>query len=150
MTSTFQVLDWIKTHVGQAPNVILTPIFKDYQRHLTELRVKFNVDETPTSSPAKIVSASPASTGSKPTETSFKFGNGSTAATTTTSPAFSFGSGKKSDFSFGGTASTVSDSAKTGTSVTSEPAKTGFSFGSFSGASTFGLETLLFVVLVSY
>jgi len=38
-----QVTNWIKSHVDENPLVDLTPVFKDYEKHITELRSKFNV-----------------------------------------------------------------------------------------------------------
>merc|ERR1719452_348116 len=38
-----QVTNWIKSHVDENPLVDLTPVFKDYDKHITELRSKFNV-----------------------------------------------------------------------------------------------------------
>jgi len=38
-----QVTSWIKTHVDQNPLVDLTPVFKDYEKHIGELKTKFNI-----------------------------------------------------------------------------------------------------------
>jgi len=38
-----QVTNWIKSHVDGNPLVDLTPVFKDYEKHLNEMRKKFNV-----------------------------------------------------------------------------------------------------------
>ena len=38
-----QVTNWIKSHVDENPLVDLTPVFKDYETHINELRSKFNV-----------------------------------------------------------------------------------------------------------
>jgi len=38
-----QVTNWIKSHVDGNPLVDLTPVFKDYEKHLDEMRKKFNV-----------------------------------------------------------------------------------------------------------
>eukprot|EP00092_Neocalanus_flemingeri_P026082 GFUD01028268.1.p1 GENE.GFUD01028268.1~~GFUD01028268.1.p1 ORF type:complete len:707 (-),score=239.83 GFUD01028268.1:117-2237(-) len=38
-----QVTNWIKSHVDDNPLVDLTPVFKDYEKHINELRTKFNV-----------------------------------------------------------------------------------------------------------
>ena len=128
-------MEWVNTHVDRNPYIYLSPVFKDYEKHLTELKLKFKIHNN------GAAAASAASTGfsagtnpvSKPAETGFKFGNGSatsaaSASVVPTAPSFSFGSetSKKNDFSFG-----------SGNSTGSEPAKTGFMFGS-SGGSTFG------------
>jgi len=38
-----QVTNWIKSHVDGNPLVDLTPVFQDYEKHLNEMRKKFNV-----------------------------------------------------------------------------------------------------------
>lgn len=38
-----QVTNWIKSHVDENPLVDLTPVFKDYEKHINELRSKFNI-----------------------------------------------------------------------------------------------------------
>jgi len=38
-----QVTNWIKSHVDENPLVDLTPVFKDYEKHINELRQKFNI-----------------------------------------------------------------------------------------------------------
>jgi len=38
-----QVTNWIKSHVDGNPLVDLTPVFKDYEKHLDEMRKKFNI-----------------------------------------------------------------------------------------------------------
>jgi len=38
-----QVTNWIKSHVDENPLVDLTPVFKDYEKHISELRSKFNI-----------------------------------------------------------------------------------------------------------
>jgi len=38
-----QATNWIKSHVDGNPLVDLTPVFKDYEKHLDEMRKKFNV-----------------------------------------------------------------------------------------------------------
>ena len=132
-----QVLEWVKTHVGRNPHIYLTPVFKDYENHLADLKSKHNIDKQPTTVSSASATPTLSTTASvgfettiKPSEASSKLGNGSTVST---APSFSFGSEKK-DFSFGS-----SDSAKTGFSGVTPAAKTGFTFGTFGGStSTFG------------
>ena len=38
-----QVTSWIKTHVDQNPLIDLTPVFKDYEKHIGSLRTKYNI-----------------------------------------------------------------------------------------------------------
>ena len=38
-----QVTSWIKTHVDKNPLVDLTPVFKDYEKHIGKLRTKYNI-----------------------------------------------------------------------------------------------------------
>jgi len=38
-----QATNWIKTHVDENPLVDLTPVFKDYEKHINGLRTKFKV-----------------------------------------------------------------------------------------------------------
>jgi len=38
-----QVTNWIKSHVDGNPLVDLTPVFKDYEKHINEMRKKFNI-----------------------------------------------------------------------------------------------------------
>jgi len=39
-----QATNWIKTHVDENPLVDLTPVFKDYEKHINGLRIKFKVE----------------------------------------------------------------------------------------------------------
>ena len=38
-----QVTSWIKSHVDQNPLVDLTPVFKDYERHIGEMRTRCHI-----------------------------------------------------------------------------------------------------------
>ena len=38
-----QVTSWIKSHVDQNPLIDLTPVFKDYEKHISEMRTKCNI-----------------------------------------------------------------------------------------------------------
>jgi len=42
-TLNVQVTSWIKSHVDDNPLVDLTPVFVDYEKHIGELKTKFNV-----------------------------------------------------------------------------------------------------------
>jgi len=42
-TLNVQVTSWIKSHVDDNPLVDLTPVFVDYEKHIGELKTKFNI-----------------------------------------------------------------------------------------------------------
>jgi len=42
-TLNIQVTNWIKSHVDENPLVDLSPVFKDYGKHLQQLRTKFDI-----------------------------------------------------------------------------------------------------------
>jgi len=46
-----QVTSWIKTHVDQNPLVDLSPVFKDYEKHIGDLKTKFNIQASITEKP---------------------------------------------------------------------------------------------------
>jgi len=45
-----QVTNWIKSHVDENPLVDLTPVFNDYDKHINELKSKFNIQASMRSS----------------------------------------------------------------------------------------------------
>ena len=112
-----QVTSWIKKHVDQNPLVDLTPVFKDYEKHIGELKTKYNFtssaekkkevkDVTKTLAFGAPSSQSVFGSGS----TGFSFGQSKTTEdkteTTTTTSIFQstpFGSGSVTGFSFGQT-----------------------------------------------
>ena len=53
------ILSWIQKHVRENPYCILTPSFKDYEKHLSDLERKYNIQDTKTSQD-KGASAAPA------------------------------------------------------------------------------------------
>jgi nuclear pore complex protein Nup50 len=127
-------MEWVNTHVDRNPYIYLSPVFKDYEKHLADLKLKFKIQNNNGAIASTGFAAASDTTKpvSKPAETGFKFGNvsASSAASASVVPtalSFSFGSetSKKNDFSFG-----------SGKSSGSEPAKAGFVFGS--SGSTFG------------
>jgi hypothetical protein len=38
-------LEWVKTHVGRNPHIYLSPVFRDYEKHLADLKAKHKVDQ---------------------------------------------------------------------------------------------------------
>merc|ERR1711936_804094 len=42
-----QVASWINKHLEQNPLVLLTPVFKDYDKHLVEMTEKYKGEEAP-------------------------------------------------------------------------------------------------------
>lgn len=116
------VLSWIQKHVEKNAYCILTPIFKDYEKHLDELEkeksdsaAKETAKTTPSSSTAEVSSTAPLT--SKP----FSFGTSSTATS---------GSG----FSFSSKASSEKESNGGSTQAT------GSGFSGFNLPSTFGAK----------
>ena len=91
--------DWIKKHIDKNPYVFLSPVFKDYEKHLKDLESKYPYTATsspsatstlastaPATSSAPLLGAVFGSPASKPTE-QVKFG---------TSSGFAFGTGSAS------------------------------------------------------
>jgi nuclear pore complex protein Nup50 len=144
-----QVSEWIKLHVDKDPLVILSPIFKDYEKHLHELESKYggSAESASGSGIDRVAEIGKSDNktehkNSKPDETaSSGFTFGSKSATPTT-PAFSFGSAAKPSvekpaseaaggFSFG-SGSQSTDSSKAGLfsfGSDSKAPKSTFSFG---------------------
>jgi len=81
-----QVTSWIKTHVDQNPLVDLTPVFKDYEKHIGNLRIKHNITKSASKEAAK-EAARPLSFASSPSPFSITFGSNQTPKT-----GFQFGS----------------------------------------------------------
>jgi nuclear pore complex protein Nup50 len=106
-----QLCTWIKTHIDKNPYVLLSPVFKDYEKHLTEIETKS------------------AATGESGEKTNGSFGSGSSSkpllgavfGNNLNPEPVKFGSGG-SGFSFG--SSTTTKSGGTETKSTS-----GFTFG---------------------
>ncbi|CAH8837315.1 unnamed protein product [Trichobilharzia szidati] len=106
------LLDWITKHIKEDPFCILTPIFTDYDKHLSDINSKF-----PKQSAAEVIPLSKKkeessatninSEVSKPSTTSappslFTFGNALSKSSTTTPPVTTTDSvDKKPSFSFG-------------------------------------------------
>ena len=88
---------WISNHIDENPYVFLTPFFKDYEKYLKDMEVKFpnvEISATPSKSFGK--------TNDKPAATGFSFGKTEEktpsrgfSAEKTSSASFSFGSGAK-------------------------------------------------------
>jgi len=91
-----QVTSWIKSHVDQNPLIDLTPVFKDYEKHISEMRTKCNIKAS--------VSGSAEKAQMKEATKALTFG---VSASTTQSPFTSgtsesiFSSVPKTSFSFG-------------------------------------------------
>lgn len=80
-----QVASWINQHLEQNPLVLLTPVFKDYQRHLADITAKYKAEEVPAN---KTVESKPLPTTLTSSAPSFPL----SSATSTPTPAFSFAS----------------------------------------------------------
>ena len=80
---------WIKTHVDQNPLVDLTPVFKDYEKHIGELKTKFNIHASISEKP-----------GVKEATKALTFGNTASPFGSSSTP---FGTGQQTTggFSFG-------------------------------------------------
>jgi len=106
-----QVLAWLKQHVDSNPLVILSPVFKDYDKHLEEITQQFQKEatpaqeETPASTAAPVTMSSPVTISSPGTKSDPKplglaaFGAQKTSSSTV-SP-FSFGSSAPPSSGFG-------------------------------------------------
>ena len=153
-----QVLAWLKSHVEKDPLVILSPVFKDYDKHLEDIDKQYkhkkeSSSATTTPSVAKVTdnaelpnndsSSKPSSTGSfsigsqssKPTGTASAFSFGSTPPTTTAAAsAFSFGSSTAQSTT---TATASSFSFGSAAPTTTSSSSSAFSFNS-GGATGFG------------
>jgi len=133
-----QVLAWLKQHIEANPLIILSPVFTDYDQHLSEITQKFGkeskVEKAPESMnkapdlPLKPISV-PSSNQPTPSANAGKVESSATS--------FSFGSSSKpslpaSPFSFGQTtqpSTTNSTPFSFGQTNTSSSSSTGFSFG---------------------
>merc|ERR1719383_1242642 len=121
-----QVTDWIKKHVEENPLIILSPVFKDYEKHVKELEEKFPHKQKGSAKgsgtfPPVISAKSPvkATEAIKP----FSFGSTSEQKQDSTSTGFSFGSAASKPgggFSFGLASAGTSTFAA---SVPSKPAE---------------------------
>jgi len=80
-----QVASWINQHLEQNPLVLLTPVFKDYHRHLADITAKYKAEEAPGN---KTVESKPLSTPITSSAPSFPV----SSATSTPTPAFAFAS----------------------------------------------------------
>lgn len=112
---------WISKHVEDNPICILTPVFKDYEKHLLEIQESPKVGITGGSTAAPPVT--------KTTFQGFSFGGsgGSAAATAATSPPKT-----SSPFTLGGPAAASANPAADNSTKSSPlvaSATTGFSFG---------------------
>lgn len=127
------VLAWIKSHVEKNPFCILTPVFKDYEKHLSDIMK--NKDEGQTEKmdedvKSKVDAKSVAETKTTP---SFQFGNTTASATTanevktSSAPTFSFGKSATSSTTTNYTESkTIGSGFQFGTSTTNTSAASGF------------------------
>jgi len=131
-----QVLAWLKQHVDSNPLVILSPVFKDYDKHLEEITEQFQKEatpvqeETPVSTATSVTISSP-STKSDPKPLGLAAFGAQKTSSSTVAP-FSFGSSEKpvqstAPFSFGSSAPSSGFGAS---SAGFAAAGAGFSFGS--------------------
>ena len=87
------ILSWIQKHVGQNPYCILTPPFKDYEKHLNGLEKKYCAQGTDSSQDKSSISVPPAArpekhpspsvfrSSGKPLGSGFSFGQSLTSRT---------------------------------------------------------------------
>ena len=106
-----QVTSWIKSHVDLNPLIDLTPVFKDYEKHISEMRTKCNIKASVMGSADKAEM--------KEATKALTFGvSTSSAPSPFTSSTFGasqsiFGSTPKTGFSFGfGNSQTIDQTAK--------------------------------------
>lgn len=131
------VLAWIKSHVEKNPYCILTPVFKDYDKHLadimkgkedsskTDISETKSQEETKESKPSFPVLNSSNTSEVKSAAATFSFGTSTTKTSTEakpSAPSFAFGS---------------SGTLATAGSTESKPIGSGFSFGSSTTATGF-------------
>ena len=125
-----QVCQWIKTHVEKNPYVFLTPVFKDYEKHLKDLEERNQNDNvaSPSTTPNKPllggVFASSKTEKTPPPPVQFGSGSGGFAfgagnVATSAAASATFGSSGGSGFTFGKSDDEPDKSLK----------NTGFSFG---------------------
>lgn len=129
------VLSWIQKHVEKNPYCILTPIFKDYERHLEELEKAVPESKTESNDTAKDKAETPVSTATSTTVLD---------SVSTTKPAFSFGTSatatSNSGFTFGSTAATTvaSTGGTNGSTIFGRASGTTTGFPGFSFSSNLG------------
>jgi len=130
-----QVLSWLKQHIESNPLVILSPVFKDYDKHLVEITEQFDQKD---SSPAPENTSSTAAPVSIPSPKSDPKPLGQAAfgapKTTSSISPFSFGASEKpvnstAPFSFGQTVQPPPSSVFGSSSGGGFAAGGGFSFG---------------------
>eukprot|EP00093_Oithona_nana_P010240 10240.XXX_457724_460464_1 [CDS] Oithona nana genome sequencing. len=131
-----QVCQWIKTHIEKNPYVFLTPVFKDYEKHLKDLEEKSysgkeeaqelsNSNSDSSSNKPLLGGLFGNVASSEKAAEPVKFGSGSVGfASSSAAPSFTFGNtnpeGGSKGFSFG----------KSADEKTSPDKPSGFSFGS--------------------
>ncbi|CAG2187569.1 NPAP60 [Mytilus edulis] len=146
------VLSWIKSHVDKNPFCILTPVFKDYEKHLEEIMKNKDGEKTETGEKSKgetdtktaptfplgnsLMSPTSLTTENKPSVASFAFGNSpnsKTATTTETKPlgtGFQFGASLTKPTGFGSIPTTTAAFGASSTTTTgfgTSSTATGFS-----------------------
>ena len=147
-----QVAGWINQHLEQNPLVLLTPVFKDYEKHLAEITEKHKSDEEPKKPEAKAAATSfsqgsSSSASSLPTAVASPFSAVKPAVTSDSPKSSSFGAfaaastekptSTAAPFSFGlPSTSTPSSLPAFGSFATASPAASGFSFGLGSSATS--------------
>ncbi|XP_026491651.1 nuclear pore complex protein Nup50 [Vanessa tameamea] len=130
---------WIKKHVEEGPLCILTPIFKDYEKHLKEIqgeyeksKIENTSDDKPTNGDKKTTSPWAGNTNSSVFSTSNVFSNNKSS---TSSP---------DKISNSTTSLNTSTTTSTNNFTTTSPPSSGFSFGiktSSANTSPFALNT---------
>lgn len=110
-TLNHNIIAWIQKHVGENPYCILTPSFRDYEKHLHDLEEKFGVHASTTASQDKKSGDEPEKRAVSTLETSSKPLTG---------------------FSFGQSAPDTSDNTSMMGASTEKPEKKASTFGGFS------------------
>ena len=95
-----QVTSWIKTHVDKNPLVDLTPVFKDYEKHIGNMRTKYNISVPAPADQVKDA-AKVLSFGSSPSPFSAAFGSNQVPK-----PVMGFGQTTGFQFGMAGTGET--------------------------------------------
>jgi len=139
-----QVASWINKHLEQNPLVLLTPVFKDYDKHLVEITEKYKGEEAPNKEVQAPLNSTPSSTFSlaiKDTDSSKalpSFGNFGASSEkpkpTSAAAPFSFGVSSSNNSSTPPSLPAFAAFSSGSVQPAASSASTGFSFGNLSSA----------------